>query len=173
MIEQIVSGGQTGVDRAALDVAIKMSVTYGGWCPKGRLDELGVIPSNYDKLIEISGEFESDKQNYDTRTKLNIRDSDGTLIIVPSMPLPLKIKDGTLLTISEVSSQKKPFLLLDLSSSEDDNISSVVEWVKMNDIRILNIAGPRESNSNGIYQKSFLFLSNMVERLESTHSYTI
>src|SRR5262245_15492232 len=104
MLEKIVSGGQTGVDRAALDVAIELNIEYAGWCPKGRLDENGRIPSKYKNLTEIDGAFTNEKENYDTRTKKNIQDSDGTLVLVPSLPLPEGIKDGTLLTISAVSS---------------------------------------------------------------------
>ena len=85
MIGKIISGGQTGVDRAALDVAIDLDIQYGGWCPKGRLDENGTIPSKYKNLEELNGTFSNDKENYDTRTKKNIQNSDGTLIILPSL----------------------------------------------------------------------------------------
>ena len=168
MIEKIVSGGQTGVDRAALDAAINMGFSYGGWCPKGRIDERGVIPEKYDQLMEIKGEFGSEKENYDTRTKLNIRDSDGTLIIVPSLPLSDQIKDGTLLTIAEVSSRGKPFFLIGLSA--EDNITTCVEWLKDKDFRILNIAGPRESTCEGIYQASLDFLNTLMPQLISSYS---
>ncbi len=106
MIEKIVSGGQTGVDRAALDAAIYMSIPYGGCCPKGRIDELGIIPSKYSNLIAITGNFNTEKENYVASTKANIKDSDGTLIVVPKLPF---LKDsGTAFTITEASVQKKP-----------------------------------------------------------------
>ena len=170
MIEKIVSGGQTGVDRAALDAAIDSDLPLGGWCPKGRIDEQGLIPQKYDQLIEVSGNFGSDKENYDARTKLNIRDSDGTLILVPMIPIPSQIKDGTLLTINEVSTQKKPHLLLNLSSSEADNISMCIEWIKTNDLQILNIAGPRESNCEGIYKASYSFFRSLLPELISSQT---
>ncbi|WP_019216466.1 YpsA SLOG family protein, partial [Legionella tunisiensis] len=115
MLEKIVSGGQTGVDRAALDVAIDWNILYGGWCPKGRLDENGTIPKKYQYLKELEENYLNDKENFDARTKKNIQDSDGTLILVPSLPLPETIKDGTLLTIEIVNSSKKPSFLVDLS----------------------------------------------------------
>ena len=88
---KIISGGQTGGDRAALDAAIEMKIPYGGWCPKGRLAELGTtIPTKYILQETTSATFEE-------RTKLNIRDSDGTLILVPETPI--KVTDGTILTI--------------------------------------------------------------------------
>lgn len=167
MIEKIISGGQTGVDRAALDVAIDLNLPYGGWCPNGRLDENGVIPNKYHGLIEITGFFDQEKDNYDARTKLNIRDSDGTLILVPSLPLEAKIKDGTLLTMSEVSAKNKPFLVVDLSKSVEDNLHDLLTWMEENSsIRTINIAGPRESNSPGIYSASYHLLSELFIRLD-------
>ena len=170
MLEKIVSGGQTGVDRAALDAAIDLNIAFGGWCPKGRIDELGIIPKRYDQLVEISIDVGSDKENYDTRTKLNIHDSDGTLIFVPTLPVPEKITDGTVLTINEVSRQKKPYLLIGLSFSDEDNLSKCIEcieWIKEHDIRTLNVAGPRESSSEGIYKESYNFLLGLLPELLS------
>lgn len=159
MIEKIISGGQTGVDRAALDVAIDLGIPLGGWCPKGRIDELGVIPQKYYLLSEVSGDFRSEEENCAKRTKMNISDTDGTLIIVPTLPLPPEITDGTLLTITEAEAQGKPHLLLSLSADKSANISELLNWVEENNIRILNIAGPRESSAVGIYRDSFELLS--------------
>lgn len=170
MLKKIVSGGQTGVDRAGLDSAINLNIPIGGWCPKGRIDELGTIPSKYNQLIEISGDIRSEKENYDTRTKRNIRDSDGTLILVPSMPLPANIKDGTILTINEVSRQKKAYLILNLSSLQETNISACMEWIRVNNIRTLNIAGPRESTCPGIYKNSYQLLNSLLSRNKATNT---
>lgn len=156
----IISGGQTGADRAALDAAIELNIPYGGWCPKGRIDEKGIIPEKYRNLTPISGEFQTEQENYDTRTKPNIRDSDGTLILVPELPLPPKIKDGTLLTIKEVERQNKPHLTIDLSESMEKKINAIVSWVEKHHIQILNVAGPRETSSPGIYQDSLALVTN-------------
>ena len=173
MFEKIISGGQTGVDRAALDIAIDLTIPYGGWCPKGRIDEVGVIPEKYNELIEITLAVNNNQDNYNTRTKLNIRDSDGTLIIVPTLPLPKEITDGTILTIEEVSNQNKPYLLIELTNSVEDNVSQCLDWGEKHGIYTLNIAGPRESSCNGIYKDSYNFLYNLVVTLMSVNTLSI
>lgn len=171
MIEKIVTGGQTGADRAALDVAINLNISYGGWCPKGRIDELGIIPHRYSALKEISGEFKTEKENYDARTKQNIKDSNATLIIVPKYPLPDNIKDGTLLTISEAQNQNKPSLIIKLSDDAEKNSEAIANWIKEKHIKILNIGGPRESSSPGIYKLSVALLEDALSRLKNTPSF--
>lgn len=170
MIQKIISGGQTGVDRAALDFAIKQDIPYGGWCPKGRLDENGVIPSQYTNLKEVPCEFTSDAENYAARTIANIKDSDGTLILVPSIPLPDEIKDGTVLTLEESRKHKKPHLLLSLSEQTPDNASLVLKWIDENAIKVLNIAGPRESSCPWIYGASLRFLKNVITFVQNMES---
>lgn len=155
MIEKIVSGGQTGVDRAALDVAIKLNISHGGWCPRGRKAEDGVLTEQYCLC-------ETDSDEYSERTKLNIRDSDGTLILVPSTPI--KVTDGTILTITEVKEKNKPYLIIDLAK-DTDAISKIIEWAEMNKIRVLNFAGPRESQSPGIYKLASELLSTLFEAI--------
>lgn len=142
MIDLVISGGQTGVDRAALDVAIAMGIRHGGWCPKGRRAEDGVISEKYN-LTETSSE------DYSERTILNIKDSDATLIFVPS--IPINTTDGTRLTIKEVFERKKSYLLIDLSREQNPS-KKIEEWAANSSIKILNIAGPRESQSPGIYE---------------------
>ena len=154
MIEKIISGGQTGVDLAALDVAQVNNILYGGWCPKGRINEKGKIGKEYCLLQEVDGDFKNDKENYDVRTKLNIQYSDATLILVPKIPVSMHIKDGTFLTVNEVKKQSKPYLIVDLSQSQQKNEDTITDWIKEQNIKILNIAGPRESSSPGIYQLS-------------------
>ncbi len=151
MLKKIVSGGQTGVDRAALDVAIQLNISHGGWCPKGRLAELGeVIPMKY-HLVETLSDQPSE------RTILNIRDSDATLIIVPS--LPLEVTDGTILTIQEVKKTGKIHFIFNLAGEQ--KVQDIQNWLSDNNIEILNIAGPRESQSLGIYEKSFCLLMDV------------
>ena len=148
MIEKIVSGGQTGVDQAGLFIASEVGLPIGGWCPKGGLDERGFnVLNKYQTLKEASTPIP------DERTKLNIRDSDGTLIIVPCWPLSEKIKDGTRLTITDAKQQKKPYLIVSLTAKLDLN-HIILQWIVKNNIKILNIAGPRESNAPGIYKET-------------------
>jgi len=143
MIKKIVSGGQTGVDRAALDAAIKLNIPHGGKCPKGRLAELDeTIPLKYNLI-------ETESSDYSERTKLNIDESEGTLIFVPSMPI--KVTDGTNLTTQYAQEKNKPHLIIDLSKEIDMRL--IIDWVIKNRIETLNIAGPRESQSKGIYKQ--------------------
>ena len=165
MLEKIISGGQTGVDTAALNAAMALDLDFGGWCPKGRINEDGIIPPIYDQLNEITGEYASEKENYDARTVLNIRDSDATLILVPSIPVPEKIKDGTILTIAEVKKQDKPYLIINLSISDELNLELCLTWLIENNIHILNIAGPRESNWVGIGESAYQLLVSLLHKL--------
>lgn len=154
---KIVSGGQTGVDRAALDIAIQLNIPHGGWCPKGRLAEDGTIPVKYALT-------ETNSSEYSERTKLNIRDSDGTLILVPDALV--KISDGTQLTKQEVAEKNKPYLIIQLNQA--GNIEQIADWIKLNKIEILNIAGPRESTCPGIYQQCREFLESTLRSLTMT-----
>lgn len=170
MFHKIVTGGQTGVDRAALDAATLLDFEYGGWCPKGRLDEKGKIPEKYNNLKEVSGDFKTDKENYDSRTKKNIEDSDGTLIFVPKIPLPKQIQDGTILTIKDAERQKKPYLIVNLSKPIVANSEIIVNWIKENKVSILNIGGPRESTCPGIYQSCLSLLEVTLPKFKNNFS---
>jgi hypothetical protein len=136
IFSKIVSGGQTGVDRAALDAALELGLMSGGWCPKGRRAEDGPIEARYPLK-------ETDSRNYAIRTEKNILDSDGTLILTWGLP-----KGGTALTLRLSRKYKKPYLLIELSIERETY--SVLEWGITNHIRILNVAGPRESEAPGI-----------------------
>lgn len=147
---EIISGGQTGVDRAALDIAIKLKISHGGWCPKDRLAELGeIIPKKY--LLR-----ETNSREFCVRTKLNVKDSDATLILVPNVS---SITGGTKFTIDEAKAQNKPYLIVDLS--KDVKIDEIIKWIYANNIKTLNIAGPRESKNPGIYDLSFDLLEQV------------
>jgi hypothetical protein len=143
-IEKIISGGQTGVDRAALDVAMEVGIPCGGWCPKGRRAEDGRIPEHY-PLQEASS------KEYPLRTRLNVEDSDGTLVLTAGSPT-----GGTALTLKLARQLHKPFLLVDLA--RDANPSALRLWLRENHIGVLNIAGPREGESSGIYEQASAFL---------------
>jgi hypothetical protein len=166
-IKKIVSGGQTGVDQAALLAASELGIPIGGWCPLGGLDENGKsILDLYPLMQEVKNcSFD---ESIALHTKWNIRDSDGTLIIVPSLPLPANIRDETKLTIEQAIEQNKPYLILDLSNKPTH--IDIIEWINRNHISVLNIAGPRESNCPGIHDVSYILLRKIFE--EFTHRYS-
>lgn len=161
MIKKIVSGEQTGVDQAALLVAMELGIEVGGWCPLGGLDENGnCILAHYPSMKEAKTPDPAE------RTKLNVEDSDGTLIIVPSCSLPDKIKGGTLLTIEHAKTMKKPYFIIGLEQA--DLAVQFKNWLSDNNISVLNIAGPRESNSPGINKQAAELLRDMIRKLLST-----
>jgi len=137
VLEKIVSGGQTGVDRAALDAAMRHGVPCGGWCPRGRLAEDGRIP-------EIYPLAETGSAEYPERTRRNVEDSDGTLILNLG-----PLDGGTLFTQVVARECGKPCLVLDLEGDWDPDV--VVEWLNRHRIGTLNVAGPRESKRPGTY----------------------
>lgn len=145
-IEKIISGGQTGVDRAALDVAMELGISCGGWCPKGRKAEDGPIDARY-PLQETSS------SNYSVRTGKNVRESDGTLILTKGRP-----RTGTALTIRIAQKHDKPYFVTNPFVKKD--LRTLKRWLEFNHIRILNVAGPRESDLPGIYEKTIRFLKD-------------
>ena len=135
-IHKIVSGGQTGVDRAALDWAIAHGIGHGGWCPAGRGAEDGVIPEGY-SLQQTPG------RNYRQRTRWNVRDSDATLIITPGTELT----GGSLFTQECARNLDRPFLHVYPS---DEWREWITIFLKTDSIRILNVAGPRNSSAKNL-----------------------
>jgi hypothetical protein len=148
MVEKIISGGQTGVDRAVLDAALEFGIPCGGWCPKGRRAEDGSIPDRY-PLQETSSPA------YPLRTEMNVEDSDGTLVLAWGSP-----SGGTLLTLKLARKHHKPCILVDLAQEAEPSI--VQEWCRKNQIRIMNVAGPRESEAPGIYLRTLYFLKEIL-----------
>jgi len=146
---KIVSGGQTGVDRAALDVALQLGIPCGGWCPKGRRAEDGVIDLRYPLQ-------ETESPEYAVRTEMNVRDSDATLILNQGL-----LTEGTALTLELATTYKKPHLVMDLSGSNDPALAR--EWMQDLKIEVLNVAGPRESKEPGIYDKAIEFLRRILQ----------
>ena len=139
------------MDRAALDVALEMGIPRGGWCPQGRRAEDGRIPDHY-PLQEASS------PDYPLRTRLNVEDSDGTLVVTLGSP-----KGGTALTLKLAKKLGKPFLLVDLAGRADP--AEVRQWIQKNQIRVLNVAGPREGESAGIFEKTSAFLLEVLTSL--------
>lgn len=146
---KIISGGQSGVDRGALDAAIQLGIEHGGWCPKGRKAEDGIIDAKYNLK-------ETQENVYWKRTEKNILDSDGTLIL----PAETMTK-GTALTIKLAKKHRKPTAVIPLISTQKDG--SLMAWLKSTGIRTLNVAGPRESLHPGIRIKAFEYLSENLE----------
>jgi putative molybdenum carrier protein len=139
-----VSGGQTGVDRAALDVAIAAGVPHGGWCPRGRRAEDGVVPARYALREHASDE-------YAARTEANVVDSDGTLVLARGA-----VAGGTALTKRLADAHGKPCLVVDLDAAPDP--VTVRRWIDAHAIEVLNVAGPRESQRPGICAAAAAFL---------------
>jgi hypothetical protein len=152
---KIISGGQTGVDRAALDFAISRGIPHGGWCPLGRLAEDGVIPPRY-QLQEMA------KQNYSERTERNVLDSDATLIVARDLPL----KQGTLFTKECAAKHGRPVLIVCESDGVEHGAALAAEFLQANAVQVLNVAGPRASEAPGIGAFVHEFLSRIVNRGE-------
>ncbi|RII27171.1 MAG: hypothetical protein CXR31_07930 [Geobacter sp.] len=155
MLQKVISGGQTGVDRAGLDAALKAAIPVGGYCPKGRIAEDGTIPAKYPMI-----ELESPDTYY--RTEQNVIKSDGTLILNKG-----PLSEGTKLTRDFTVKYGKPCLIVQLEKPIDPVI--VTRWIREQFISVLNIAGPRESKlPEGIYNEACTYLDKVFTRLKET-----
>lgn len=141
---RIISGGQTGADRAALDFALYYGISCGGYCPRDRKAEDGPIPELY-QLKELNS------ANYSDRTKKNIEASDGTLIF-KAQP---KLDRGSHLTLEYCKKIRKPWFIYHLSRNPDQSNYELYNWIKDQGIITLNIAGNRESLAPGIYRLTY------------------
>ncbi len=151
MIKKIISGGQTGADQAALDVAIKYNIPHGGWIPKGRLTEDGGLPTEY-QLEEMPTE------SYSQRTEKNILDSDATLIVSHG-----KITGGPALTKKLAKQHNKQYLHLDMDEmSMLYALRFLKSWVSDNGIKILNVAGARASKDPNIYDATTKIIEGLL-----------
>lgn len=147
MIAKIVSGGQTGVDRAALRVAQELGLPCGGWVPRGWRAEDGRVPACYPMR-------ETASPGYPQRTRNNVRDSDATLILGRGGPT-----GGTALTIACAEDMQQPWMMIDLAIRDAPGTrDSVRAWLHRNRVRVLNVAGPRESTAPGIGDEAAAFL---------------
>lgn len=143
----VMSGGQTGADRAALDWAIHHQIAHGGWCPKGRLASDGPLPLHYQLR-------ETESTGYRQRTKLNVQDSDATLIFNTG-----RLDGGTLQTVRFAHTMKKPYRVFQLDHSNLEEVApEIVEWLTGVRLNMLNIAGPREEKRPGVYAVVFSVL---------------
>jgi hypothetical protein len=163
MLKKIVSGGQTGADRAALDFAIKHKIPHGGWVPKGRIAEDGPLPKKY-KLTEMPTE------SYKARTEMNVVGSDGTVISSHG-----ELTGGSAYTEEMATKHSKPCLHLDLNQVDVLPASlEFLDWVDEKGIETLNVAGPRASKDPKIYKavkdllESFLLLEGSKDLILQT-----
>jgi len=171
VLRKIVSGGQSGVDRGALDASIAAGLDHGGWCPRGRKAEDGPIPAQY-QLIELPS------SSYAARTERNVVESDGTLVLAWGKPA-----GGTRLTQRLAARLGKPSLLVDLGDVQsaaggesepdvadsqlaptDRQLDAVLTWIGRSSIEVLNVAGPRESQSPGIQKRAERFITRLIAR---------
>jgi len=146
-LEKIVSGGQTGVDRAALDAALALGFPCGGWCPKGRLAEAGPTDARYPLP-------ETRSARYEERTRANVRDSDATLILARG-----ELTGGTAYTARVAHELGRPLLVVAPEASE---VGRVVAWLDEQHVRVLNVAGPRESGAPGIHAEVRRFVEEVL-----------
>jgi len=149
-VEKIVSGGQTGVDQGALDAALELGLNHGGWCPRGRMAEDGTIPARFSLT-------ESHSANYAVRTRQNVVDSDATLILFNG-----ELSGGTALTRRLAIQHGRPLFLVDLGQPID--LTAVRGWLDDHRIKVLNVAGPRESTAPGVSDRARQFLRKLMEK---------
>ncbi len=142
------SGGQTGVDRAALDAALALGIPVGGWCPRGRRAEDGPIAPRY-PLRETPTEM------YTERTAWNVRDADATLILTRGAPT-----GGTAATVEAARALGRPLHIVDLA--ENSAVEPVADWLRAHGVRTLNVAGPRESTVPGVYAEARTFVERLL-----------
>jgi len=149
---KVISGGQTGVDRAALDAAAALDLPTGGWCPKGRRAEDGTIPDRY-ALTELPS------PEYRTRTKKNVTEADATLILTPTSAPPT---GGTGFTLRLAARAAKPYLIVALDNPAAAN--EIRAWLETVRPAVLNVAGPRESEAPGIHVAAVALLSDVLSK---------
>ena len=141
---RVISGGQTGADRAALDAALELGLPCGGWCPRGRLAEDGPLHERYP--LE-----ETPSSVYAERTRWNVRDSDGTLILSFG-----PVTGGTAYTVDCAKDLGRPCKEVDLDGDPDP--LELGPWIESTGISTLNVAGPRGSRDPATYARARAFL---------------
>ena len=153
-LQKIVSGGQTGVDRGALDAALNRGFACGGYCPRGRIAEDGTIPESY-PLAEL------DYGSYAERTLKNVLESDGTAIIYFGL-----LEGGTEQTAKNCIQHQKPYILIDASIVDAALGAKMIEkFVTSHFVRVLNVAGPRASKSPGAHEYSLKVVTSLLQAL--------
>ncbi|MFO8239670.1 MAG: putative molybdenum carrier protein [Dissulfuribacterales bacterium] len=150
-ITKIISGGQTGADQAALDVAIEKGIPYGGWVPKGRLTEAGMLLEKY-QLKEM------ETASYPLRTEQNVIDSDGTLIVSHG-----ELTGGSAYTREMAEKHGKPWIHIDADETPmKEAINLIWSWIDENQVEVLNVAGARASKDTKIYPRARAILEALL-----------
>ncbi len=157
---RIVSGGQTGVDRGALEAAVALGLEFGGWAPHGWIAEDGTIPAQYREKMQEYPSMGGRARDYRERTKANVRDSHATLILVDSLPL----SGGTKLTENTAVAMMKSHKVIAMSAAnaKDDALKWLRHFLGMSSALVLNVAGPRESKAPGIQARAKAFLQALL-----------
>ena len=154
---KIISGGQTGVDRAALDSALRHGIDCGGWCPAGRLDEFGKIPDHYPIQELKDGGFSE-------RTFQNVKNSDGTVVIYPG-----ELRGGTEQTVRFCSELRRSYQLIDVSKISAEGARKLIcDFVHRNNVSVLNVAGPRQSEWAKGYDYTFRAIEGFLTQCSDT-----
>src|SRR3984957_6254005 len=153
-LKRIVSGGQTGVDRAALDAALGAHFPCGGWVPGDRMAEDGVIPERYPLIALPNG-------NYQQRTRLNVVDSDGTALLYSDF-----LTSGTRLTCDLCALLNRPYILISARETPDPNAAAdaVLKFIQDNGIEVLNVGVPRASGWPAGYGFSRTVISEVIRK---------
>jgi hypothetical protein len=149
---KVVSGGQTGVDRAALDAALSLGMEVGGWCPRERWAEDGIIPDRYPL-------HETRSPDVHVRTQRNVETSSATLVLTRGSPM-----GGARYTVEIAESMRRPLLVVDVSEPGLDPVQAIVDWLGSVRPPVLNVAGPRESGAPGITEESVAILKTAFVR---------
>jgi hypothetical protein len=150
----VVSGAQTGVDRAALDAALDLGYEAGGWVPKGRRAEDGAIPDRY--VMQ-----ETPSRDYEQRTEWNVRDTDATLVLTTG-----RLEGGTAAAVELAHRMEKPVFVVDLLQPR--NLSTILYWLDYEKVGSLNVAGPRESKVPGIRAMAMEFLKDLLVAVKAS-----
>jgi hypothetical protein len=153
---QLLSGGQTGVDRAALDVALALGIPCAGWCPRGRRAADGVIAARY-PLRETAG------AEYAERTRRNVREADATLVLASGA-----LTGGTLYTVQVAQRLGRPWRVVEPQAPAE--WARVIAWIEANRVGVLNLAGPREEEAPGIYRLAVVWLHGLFAQWASSEA---
>ena len=157
MLEKIVSGAQTGADRGGLDAALAKGVPIGGWIPKGRKAEDGIVPEKYVGLVEMTS------SSYKKRTEQNVIDSDATLIL--TLNVEGAVTGGTKKTAEFARMHGRPcvFVVVSPEVVNPTHLDMALRFLVENRVRVLNVAGPRESKQPGVQEAARKFMEAVID----------